>query len=753
MSVYFFFVAACIILGTLLSPLHFCLTVTLLVVLAFAILKIQTFKNFLPWHKILIAVIAISFGFAWLQWQLLHRLPVDLDKQQVNLKLHVIESRGKADLQRLLVKVASSPAEIEAQGVPHLRYLQLSLYKFKAIIQPGSLIDAELVLRSPRNIANGLAFDYEAWLISKGVDATGYIRRIDNVSEATTPLRQQVIKQQQTRHTVPAWAWIAGLVFGEQDSFTPEQWQLAKQTGTLHLLVVSGLHMALVLLLLVALWKTILRLVSFCLGRSLPNLMLWQLLFLLVGSAGYLWLAGSGVALQRAWLMFALVLGLQSTRLKLNWLTAISFAMLLVVINNPLIWTGPGFSYSFSAVFALLLFFTARQSNLVEAVYLPQWVVFISLLPLFLWWQQPVSIMQCFANLIAIPYVSFVLLPLSLINLALPYAPVAALLEQAGDIFWWFLQELSLLPTPYITYIPLVSLLLWPIWLVLVRRGVSYSLTLLLSLLVMSAYFLFPAAQKPVAMMVDVGQGQSLVFTTKEHTVVYDTGPFMGQFDTGEAVVTPVLYKLGVKKIDNLIISHDDNDHAGGTGALLNNFPVDELSGGQVLKALSNRINLCRHSTERWQVLSNSMLLRYLNVDEESWARFADSNNNRSCVVQLQWYGTRFLLTGDIGTGVEYDLIRKYGQDLASDILVLAHHGSNTSSSGVFLRTVAPQQVWISAGFNNKFGHPTEAVLQRLKQQNIPWLNTAEEGAIVLHPSGIIISARDNWQPPWRQPK
>src|SRR5690606_5548493 len=131
--------------------------------------------------------------------------------------------------------------------------------------------------------------------------------------------------------------------------------------------------------------------------------------------------------------------------------------------------------------------------------------------------------------------------PLSLINLALPYAPVAALLEQAGDIFWWFLQELSLLPTPYITYIPLVSLLLWPIWLVLVRRGVSYSLTLLLSLLVMSAYFLFPAAQKPVAMMVDVGQGQSLVFTTKEHTVVYDTGPFMGQFDTGEAVVTPVL--------------------------------------------------------------------------------------------------------------------------------------------------------------------------------------------------------------------
>lgn len=769
MFFYLFFATAFIVLGTLSSPFHFSLVLLLLAVLACAGVKYPFIKHRFHWRHFLIAVIALCYGFVWLQWQLSHRLPIDLDKHETRLKLYVVESKQQQSMQSLLVKVVTNKHELEhvfqsettqnhtAQTQhPHvkkLRHLKLSLYRSDLAIGAGSFIDATVVLRSPRNIANGLAFDYEAWLITKGVDATGYIKELEVLSEGVIPLRKLTIEQQQQRHSSEAWVWIAGLVFGEQDSFSAEQWQLAKQTGTLHLLVVSGLHMGLVLLLLIMLWRVLLRLISVLLRKSVPNLAVWQLLFLLSGSAGYLWLAGSGVALQRAWLMFAIVLVLQNTRLKMSWVTAIAFALLLVVIANPLIWTASGFAYSFSAVFSLLLFFNARKTDFIETIWLPQWLVFITLLPVFIVWQQPVSLVQGLTNLLAIPYVSFVLLPLSLLNLFVVYEPLAVLLVQAGDWFWWGLQELSLIPLSYVGYLPLISLFLWPLWLLIFRRGVSYSLALLLSILIVGCVFLVPAAQRPVAMMIDVGQGQSLVFTTGQHTVVYDAGPFMGQFDTGDAVISPVLYRLGVKQIDNLIISHNDNDHAGGTGALLNNFSVLQWSGGQQVKGLPETINLCSHLSRRWQVLSDNLLYRYLSVDDDAWLRLTDNNNNRSCVVQLDWYGTRFLLTGDIAKPVEYDLIRKYNNELKSDVLVLAHHGSSSSSADVFLRTVAPKEIWISSGFNNKFKHPANDVIERIKQLNISWLNTAEEGAVIMQPNGKTITARGGWQPPWRHAK
>src|SRR5690554_7707530 len=99
-----------------------------------------------------------------------------------------------------------------------------------------------------------------------------------------------------------------------------------------------------------------------------------------------------------------------------------------------------------------------------------------------------------------------------------------------------------------------------------------------------------------------------------------------------------------------------------------------------------------------------------------------------------------FLLTGDIAKPVEYDLIRKYNNELKSDVLVLAHHGSSSSSADVFLRTVAPKQIWISSGFNNKFKHPANDVIERIQQLNISWLNTAEEGAVIMYPNGKTIT-------------
>src|SRR5690606_24065992 len=160
----------------------------------------------------------------------------------------------------------------------------------------------------------------------------------------------------------------------------------------------------------------------------------------------------------------------------------------------------------------------------------------------------------------------------------------------------------------------------------------------------------------------------------------------------------------------------------------------------------------CHQSGDEWKVLSEVLLYRFLVLPSEARALVRDSGNNRSCVVQVQWYDQRFLLTGDISVDVEQQLVRRYGDELKSGVLVSGHHGSQTSSALAFLQTVAPAEVWISAGFNNRFGHPAPVVLERLAQLQIPWRNTAAAGALTRTTTGNSSGLRESWQPPWRQP-
>ena len=703
------------------------------------------------WPMLLIMVVGTVYGSGWVHWQLAHRLPLEYDKTEVDLTLLVVENKEQGYVQKLQVEPLSSSKWLAEQGMPNLRNLRVSLYRANESLLPGAVIDAKVMLRSPRNIENGLAFDYEAWLLSKKVDATGYIKEYTLVSYGSPTLRSQFIQSQQQRLPTYAWHWISGLILGEQDSFSPQQWQLAKRTGTLHLLVVSGLHMGLILLLLVLLWRTFQRLLSFILKRNIPNLLIWQQGFLIAGGAGYLWLAGSGVALQRSWLMFTALILINGTRFKLNWMTTVASALLLVIILNPLAWVSAGFAYSFAAVLTLLVFYNGRKSTLLESSWLPQWVIFVALIPIFILWNQPVSVSHLLANIIAIPYVTLVLIPLSLLTLFVPADLLAELLSVAGSVYWEIISQIDFIPLSRLIVLPNISLILWPLLLWLLRRGVSYLLAAGVIISVMIILFTVPAKNFPVAMMVDVGQGQSVFFNSDMHTLLYDTGPFMGSFDTGESIITPVLNKHAVSDIDVLIVSHNDNDHAGGTESIINNFLTSEIYSGQSLAHTGQDYHLCSMEPARWQVLTPDILYRYLSLNDTAWSRLPDNNNNRSCVVQVEWFGNRFLLTGDISKAVEYDLIRQYGKELASDILVVSHHGSDTSSSKIFLQTVAPRQAWISAGFNNAFNHPTKQVIDRLEQLNIDWLNTADKGAIVLTQQGSVKTMRDGLQPAWRQ--
>ena len=706
-----------------------------------------------------LCMMAFIYGQLYLQQQRLSRLPLALDRVAVTLLLSIEQVEPQTGLDRLYVRVLSSAEELKARKLPALRYLRINHYHnaiTTSSFMQGQVIQAEVVLRSPRNLSNGLTFDYEAWLLGQNIDATGYIRQWSLVQESTLEnreVRSRFLTWAKNYYSEAVWPWLAGLVFGEQQAFSQDQWALAQTTGTLHLLVVSGLHMGMVVLLSALLWGVMQRIYVMIVNKNSVRMLWWRGAFLLFMSALYLWLAGSGIALQRAWLMLAVLLMLHSIRWNFSPYLALSSAFLGVLLVNPLAWVSAGFAYSFAAVTALILFFTGRKTHWFEALWLPQVVVFVALFPLFLWWQQPVGLQQILANLVAIPYLNFVLLPLALLNLS-ALSIFEFLLDRAGEFFWVGLTYFSNIPLPFIESLPKKTIFLWLLWLIMLQLGLPRYWILPMIILVLWSVFNIPTSMQPQARLLDVGQGQSLVFTTENSSLVYDTGPALGNFDSGESIVKPVLKKLGARQIDLLVVSHRDNDHSGGTSALLNAFPVHYFHAGQVLSSVARIPRLCAELSHHWQVLDSSLLYRYLFIPEAAWNYLPDNSNNRSCLLQVRWYNQTFLLVGDIAKPIEYELIRQYGTTLKSDVLVLGHHGSDSSSSHLFLTYVNPKQVWISSGFNNRYQHPHQAVLERLSALHIPWYNTAELGALWLLPNSSAElkpnTERGQWQPPWR---
>lgn len=226
------------------------------------------------------------------------------------------------------------------------------------------------------------------------------------------------------------------------------------------------------------------------------------------------------------------------------------------------------------------------------------------------------------------------------------------------------------------------------------------------------------------ATVLDVGQGLAVVVQTGSYTLLFDTGAkFSQSFDAGSAVVLPYLRHQKINHIDSLVLSHNDNDHSGGVRAITEQVSVKQILAG----ALQQEFNAsqCRAGNKwNWEGVNFEILWPVLN---EYW-----SENNTSCVLKIDTGHGVLLLTGDIEAEAEQRLVEIYGEDLASDILVLPHHGSNTSSTPEFLDAVQPRLAINSSGYRNRFQHPHEDVTERLRRRGIQWFDTQSSGAITI---------------------
>jgi competence protein ComEC len=226
--------------------------------------------------------------------------------------------------------------------------------------------------------------------------------------------------------------------------------------------------------------------------------------------------------------------------------------------------------------------------------------------------------------------------------------------------------------------------------------------------------------------LLDVGQGLSAVVQTTHHLLVYDTGAkFSAESDMGQSVLLPFLRSQGIAKIDSLIISHGDNDHIGGAASLIRGMDIEQVltSVPQKLSGYAP-IECVAGQSWSWDEVKFTML---------SPKQPFVSENDNSCVLEIQSkYGT-VLLAGDIEAAAESWLVETYGEALKADVLVAPHHGSKTSSTAGFLQAVQPDYVLVPAGYRNQFGHPHKDVLARYRQVNAAWLNSADSGAIIVN--------------------
>ncbi|MFB4393059.1 MULTISPECIES: DNA internalization-related competence protein ComEC/Rec2 [unclassified Pseudomonas] len=691
----------------------------------------------------------MALGLVWAcvsaQQALDDRLPAELDGRTLWLEGRVVglPTQTEQSVRFEIEDAASRRAELP-------RRLQLSWFDGPRVTA-GERWRLAVNLRRPHGLLNPHGPDREATLLARRVGATGMVKAGQLLAPASGGWRDVLRQRLRAVDGNGREAALAALVLGDGGGLSQELWQTLQATGTVHLLVISGQHIGLLAGLIYGLVAGLARLGAW--PRRAPWLP-WACGLSMVAALGYGALAGFQVPVQRACLMLAVVLLWRLRFRHLGAFVPLLLALVCVLLVEPLASLLPGFWLSFSAVAVLSYCFSGRLGGWRpwQAWSRAQWVIALGLLPALLALGLPVSVSGPFVNLLAVPWVGLVILPLALLGtLLLPLAGLGeALLWLAGGaldvlfrlLAWVAAWQPAWLPPPVPTWAWfLVSL---GALLMLLPRGVplrGLGAVMLLALWVPRPTM--PEGQVEVWQL-DVGQGLAVLLRTRNHALLYDAGPASGAYDLGESVVLPTLRKLGVRQLDLLLVSHAHADHAGGAAAIQRGMPVAWGLAGEasdLAQALDARA--CP-SGEGWQWDGVSFSLW-------QWPA-AQTSNDRSCALLVEAGGERLLLAGDMEAGAERAWLAAT-EDPRLDWLQSPHHGSRSSSSEPFIRATSPRGVLISRGRHNSFGHPHPQVMARYLRHGLAIHDTAIDGALRLQlgTRGEALSTRGQRRF-WRQP-
>lgn len=707
---------------------------------------------------------ALLFGVAWSGWRahamLADFLPMSWEQRDVEV-VGVVEGlpRAMGDAVRFVFKVESAEAPVPQR-------IQLSWFPPRRgdgpvpHISPGERWQLTVRLRRPHGFANPHGFDYEAWLLERGIRATGYVReqglnqRVDafvpGLMNAVHLMRAKVrARYLSTLDDRPYAGILVALAVGDQQSIDSAHWEVFRRTGVAHLVSISGLHVSLVALFvgggIAWCWR---RVPYLCL--RLPARKAAATAGFLA-AAGYALMAGLGLPAQRALLMLAVVVLALLVGRETQGGRILALALLVVLLVEPFAVLSSGLWLSFGAVATILLVVSGRlkaPSGWRAAVRI-QLAISLATVPPLLALFNGFSLISPVANAWAIPLVSFAIAPAALLALIVPFSP---LLEWAHGLvslmmsgleylsgLSWALWHRAALP-PLLIGLAMVSAML-----LLLPRGTPAKLAALAMLL--PVLWWAPARPQPGefrAVVMDVGQGLAIHVQTAGHDLIFDTGPSFGpEADAGSRVLVPYLAALGVRRLDMLIISHGDSDHIGGARSLMQAVPVEQL----VLTPSETHPELSGMATTQTDCVAGAgwtwdeVRFEWLHPGPDAGYPRA---NDHSCVLSLSTDAGTLLLTGDIEAIAERHMLARNPTALQADVLTAPHHGSQTSSTPAFVSATGAAHVIHSVGKLNAFRHPHPAVWARWSASGARNWRTDAQGAVIvdMQHQGVSLSSQ-----------
>jgi competence protein ComEC len=700
--------------------------------------------------------VAFAAGVAWAclrAWSLLpDPLPAHLSSTDLVLVGDIVSlpevqgARTQFDFEPRGVRLAGLPARI-----------RLSWFQHEPAPRAGERWQLTVRLRAPRGFANPGGYDYEGELFRAGIGATGYVRdnainQRQSVRTARYPvltLRAGIARRiERTLEGSPATGVISGLAVGASQGITPGQWRVFAATGTTHLIAISGLHITMVAALAMLLAQALWRLPRAGTPRSSrPDV---TCLCGALAALAYAALAGFSVPTQRTLVMLLCALSATWLRRSQPPANVLALALIAVLVYDPHAVLTAGLWLSFVAVAAIILgvgSLLGRPRPLC-AFLSTQGAVSVALLPATALLFGSVSLVAPIANLFAIPLFSALLVPGTLLGVALmlPFPALGELLlhlvARLCELSWPAFEWTAALPgalvhfaTPGLRQALLMSVSAavlmspLPVWL----RAPGW----LLFAAMVSSNPARPAAGAFTATTLDVGEGLSVVVRTRSHALLYDTGPaFRSGRSAGELVIAPYLHAQGISQLDMLVTSHADDDHAGGAAAVEEALVVATARhGGMPRRALRAPSSACNQG-EAW--IWDGVRFEFLHPRAgEQW-----SDNDGSCVLAVSAGATRVLLTGDIELEAERRLLERSGLARAA-IVIVPHHGSRSSSSEALVRRLQARWAIVSAGAGNRWGFPHEPVVRRWCEAGAEVIDTAEWGAIT-----IVVNATGAVTPP-----
>ncbi len=745
-------------------------------------------------RKALLVAAALVGGLAWAALaagdRLGQSLPVPLEGQPLLVEGHLcdIPSPGAYGSVRFSLCVESwlslDRSGADSSRLP--RKLRLAWYGDDATLAPPHRMQARVVLKRPHGSVNPVGFRYESWLFRHNYRATGTVRQIAAAADSPcTPgchyhrIRNTVASRLHERLKTADYHPLAeALLIGHRGWLTPQHWQVFKETGTIHLVAISGLHLGLIAAFIGLAVRWVLgRLPRHWLSPHRQRLVLVGVVLLV--SLVFALLAGFTVPTRRALAMVAvaswLVLRARQVSAWSGWLLALT----LVLVFDPFSPMDQGFWLSFLAVAILILVFARRlrPASWLGSLVIAQLAVFAGLWPVLAWSGQATSPVSGLANLIAIPWLSLVVMPLLLVGgCVIAMAPglsgwVTELFDLALGLLWHWLLKLSALPVDdlgggvvlaaLVALAVLTCLVLPDLRVRLVAAAVLLLWLAMGDALESRAPLTNDYVSQPEIWFWDVGQGTSVMLRHERSVLLYDTGPESPSgYSAVTGVILPNLQRLGVTQLNHLVISHGDSDHAGGLPALFSALRIEQVVSGEpervseqwrdggpppVLPCESGRVFLIGQLEVRlWQ---------YRPSDGK-----AISGNDASCVLTVRYEGTEVILPGDISRGVEHAYLDEH--DFANGLdplqsgarIVLApHHGSKTSSGPRWVAQLQPDLVVFSAGYRHRFGHPHDQVVGRYREAGSEPYNTAFTGAlrVVLTDSGLAVYESRSAVPFW----